>query len=241
MLGHVRAAVEDWPLLQHALKDGAAKLPDGEGAALLRWFLDGNMTLLGYRRVDGDGRIESDLGIARADAAAFMSDGTRAAAIAWFEAGNEAPLLLKADRVATVHRRVPLDLIVLPRRDGGRITGIDIHAGLWTSGALATRPDRVPLLRRRLSDLEEEVGFDPNSHAGKALRHAIYELPHDLLIAFPPAALRQVSLTAMSLSDRPRPKLMLVDEVLGRHIFAFVWLPRDEMTTGAPRSEKSGR
>jgi glutamate dehydrogenase len=232
MLGHVRAAVEDWPLLQHALKDGAAKLPDGEGAALLRWFLDGNMTLLGYRRVDGDGRIESDLGIARADATAFMSDGTRNAAITWFEAGNEAPLLLKADRVATVHRRVPLDLVVLPRRDGGRITGIDIHAGLWTSGALATRPDRVPLLRRRLSDLEEDLGFDPNSHAGKALRHAIYELPHDLLIAFPPAALRQVSLTAMSLSDRPRPKLMLVDEVLGRHIFAFVWLPRDEMTTG---------
>ena len=239
VLSHVRAAVEDWPLLQHALKEGAAKLPDGEGAALLRWFLDGNMTLLGFRRVDADGRIESDLGIARADAAAFMSDGTREAAIAWFAAGNEAPLLLKADRLATVHRRVPLDLIVLPRREDGRIGGIDIHAGLWTSAGLAMRPDRVPLLRRRLSDLEDALGFDPNSHAGKALRHAIYELPHDLLIAIAPAALRQVALTAMSLSDRPRPKLMLVDEVLGRHLFGFVWLPRDEMTTG--RREAIGR
>jgi glutamate dehydrogenase len=239
VLGHVRAAVEDWPMLQHALREGAAKLPDGEGAALLRWFLDGNMTLLGHRRVDGAGRIETDLGIARADETPFMSDATRAAAIAWFEAGNEAPLLLKADRVATVHRRVPLDLVVLPRRDGAAIAGLDIHAGLWTSGALATRPDRVPLLRRRLSDLEEELGFDPSSHAGKALRHAIYELPHDLLIAFPPAALRQVALTAMSLADRPRPKLTLVDEVLGRHLFAFVWLPRDEMTTG--RREALGR
>jgi glutamate dehydrogenase len=239
MLTHVRAAVEDWPLLQHALKDGAARLPDGEGAALLRWFLEGNMTLLGHRRVRADGTIEAELGIARADGSAFMADGTRAAAIAWFEAGNEAPLLLKADRVATVHRRVPLDLIVLPRREDGRITGIDIHAGLWTSSALATRPDRVPLLRRRLADLEETLGFDLHSHAGKALRHAIYELPHDLLIAFPPSALREVALTAMSLSDRPRPKLMLVDEVLGRHLFAFVWLPRDEMTTG--RREAIGR
>jgi len=239
VLAHVRAAVEDWPLLLHALKDGAAKLPDGEGAALLRWFHDGNMTLLGFRRVDAGGTIENELGIARADDSAFMADGTRAAAIAWFEAGNEAPLLLKADRVSAVHRRVPLDLIVLPRRESGRITGIDIHAGLWTSGALATRPDRVPLLRRRLSDLEEELGFDPNSHAGKALRHAIYELPHDLLIAFTGQALKQVALTAMSLSDRPRPKLVLVDEVLGRHLFAFVWLPRDEMTTG--RREAIGR
>jgi glutamate dehydrogenase len=239
VLSHVRAAVEDWPMLQHALREGADRLPDGEGAALLRWFLDGNMTLLGYRREAADGTLADAIGIPRSDATAVWGDAARAAAIAWFEAGNEAPLLLKADRVATVHRRLPLDMVVLPHRDGPRVTGLDIHLGLWTSNALATRPDRVPLLRRRLSDLEEALGFDPASHAGKALRHVLYELPHDLIIAFPPRALKQVALTAMSLADRPRPKLILIDDVLRRHLFAFVWLPREELTTS--RREALGR
>ncbi|NIJ34622.1 NAD-glutamate dehydrogenase [Sphingomonas oligoaromativorans] len=239
VLSHVRAAVEDWPMLQHALREGADRLPDGEGAALLRWFLDGNMTLLGYRREAADGTLADAIGIPRSDATAVWGDAARAAAIAWFEAGNEAPLLLKADRVATVHRRLPLDMVVLPHRDGPRVTGLDIHLGLWTSNALATRPDRVPLLRRRLSDLEEALGFDPASHAGKALRHVLYELPHDLIIAFAPRALKQVALTAMSLADRPRPKLILIDDVLRRHLFAFVWLPREELTTS--RREALGR
>jgi glutamate dehydrogenase len=233
VLADVRAAVEDWPQLQQALREGAAKLPDGEGAALARWFLDGNMTLLGHARADAGGHdAGSALGILRADPAALCGPGVFAAAIRWFENGGEAPLLLKADRLSTVHRRAPLDLVVLPRREDARVIGLDIHAGLWTSSALATRPDRVPLLRRRLADLEEQLGFEPNSHAGKALRHVLHELPHDLAIAFPASALKQVALTAMSLADRPRPKLLLVDELLGRHIFAFAWLPREEMTAG---------
>ena len=36
----------------------------------------------------------------------------------------------------------------------------------------------------------------------------------------------------MSVADRPRAKLVLVRSALGRHLFAFVWLPRDEVSTG---------
>jgi glutamate dehydrogenase len=36
----------------------------------------------------------------------------------------------------------------------------------------------------------------------------------------------------MSVADRPRSKLVLVRSLLGRHLFAFVWLPRDEVSTG---------
>jgi glutamate dehydrogenase len=240
VLAHVRAAVEDWPAMQQALRDGTTRLPDGEGAALLRWFSESNMTLLGYAEADGAGHGASRaLGVLRADPAPLCSPQVIAAAISWFENGGEAPLMLKADRLATVHRRAPLDLVLLPRRDGARVIGVEIHAGLWTSGALATRPDRVPLLRRRLTDIEEELGFDPTSHAGKALRHALHVLPHDLLVALPLAALKRVALTAMSLADRPRPKLVLEEETLGRHLFAFVWLPRDELTTA--RHDAIGR
>jgi len=36
---------------------------------------------------------------------------------------------------------------------------------------------------------------------------------------------------AMSLADRPRPALLLVRSILKGHLFAFVWLPRDELNT----------
>ncbi len=69
-------------------------------------------------------------------------------------------------------------------REGGAIAGVAIHAGLWTSAALSTKPDKVPLLRQRLAALEEKYGFDPRGHAGKALRRTLSVLPHDLLIGF---------------------------------------------------------
>ena len=93
-------------------------------------------------------------------------------------------------------------------------------------------PREVPVLRADLAALESKFGFDPKSHTGKALTHALTALPHDLVTAFDSSSLEELALTAMSLADRPRPALVLVRSALGRHLFAFVWLPRDELTTG---------
>jgi glutamate dehydrogenase len=111
------------------------------------------------------------------------------------------------------------------------VTGLSITAGLWTSAALRASSDKVPVLRTRLAQIEAKYGFDPSSHAGKALHHALSDLPHDLLITFAPSVLEEVALTAMSLADRPRPKIALAPAPLMRQLFAFVWLPRDALTT----------
>jgi glutamate dehydrogenase len=60
--------------------------------------------------------------------------------------------------------------------------------------------------------------------------------PHDLLISFDEEEVRTAALTAMSLADRPRPKLLLLPGALRRHLYAFVWLPRDELTTARRRA-----
>ena len=242
VLADVRAAVADWPRLQRAVAADEAALPQGEGAALLQWFLDGRLTLLGHQlwRADGPenemGAGEA-LGIARnAHKTAILAEFSRNLAIRWFEAGGEAPLLLKSSLISTVHRAVPLDLVLVPIRardeDGGdAIAGLSIHAGLWTSAALNAPPEDVPVLRTRLAQLEAKFGFDPKGHTGKALTHALAQLPHDLAVAFEPEQLEELALTAMSLADRPRPALVLVRSALGRHLFAFAWLPRDDLTT----------
>ncbi|MCB2087394.1 MAG: NAD-glutamate dehydrogenase, partial [Sphingomonadaceae bacterium] len=134
-------------------------------------------------------------------------------------------------RMSNVHRRVPLDLFILPVIEKGRVAALSIHAGVWTSVALGMPPSQVPRLRTQLATMMERFGFDRASHAGKALAHALTALPHDLVISFSDADVERVAATMMSLEDRPRPRLALVEAPLARHLFAFVWMPRDMVST----------
>ncbi|HEU4705467.1 MAG TPA: NAD-glutamate dehydrogenase domain-containing protein, partial [Sphingomicrobium sp.] len=230
MLADVRAAVRDWPQMQAQMRGDAARIEDPEGSALLNWFADGALTLLGYE-VERPGEDSSNcLGVFSIPGAPTDKGGS-VGAIRYFEAGGAVPLIAKAERKSTVHRRVPLDLIVVPIREGGKVTGIGVHAGLWTSQALIQPTEDVPLLRRRLEQLDKEFGFDPHGHSGKALRHAVASVPRDLLVNLSEESGHDLVTMAMSLADRPRPAILLVRSILGGHLFAFVWLPRDELNT----------
>jgi len=223
-LAHVRAAVGDWAAMKTALAVDAGHLGE-EGAALLRWLLERHFTLIGAARFDAKGAMTRPLGIARLVGETLLAPESRAGAMAWL-AKNPGPLLVKSNVISTVHRRAPLDLLIIADGDG-----LSIHAGLWTSSALAAAPQDIPILRQRLLALETKFGFSPDGHAGKALAHALTALPHDLLIAIDQDALETLALTAMSLADRPRPRLVMAKDALDRHLFAFVWLPRDDLTT----------
>ena len=243
-LADVQAAVTDWPAMQAAMAADADRLPDAEGAALLRWFKDGMLTQLGHvirRRDDkpGGGSQRGALGICRRSAKALLAPENYERAFAWFdgdvarggEAHGNAPLIVKSNHLAFVHRRVPLDLFIVPIFEEGKVSALSVHAGVWTSIALATPPDRIPRMRNALGALMERFGFAPQGHDGKALVHALTTLPHDLLIGFSNAALERVATSMMGLVDRPRPRVVLVRAPLDRHLFAFVWLPRDAVST----------
>ncbi|HZG32334.1 MAG TPA: glutamate dehydrogenase, partial [Sphingopyxis sp.] len=231
-LADVRAAVTDWKAMRAAMLADAAMRADGEGAELLRWFEGGAMTQLGHEWRTRAGKAQDALGIARSSSSDLLSPAGLEAAFAWFDKGRAAPLLIKSNRLSSVHRRVLLDLVVVPEMKGKSVERLSIHAGLWTSAALSTPTAKVPVLRAQLDALMTKFGFDPAGHAGKALAHALTALPHDLLIAFDAQSLEDLVLTSMSITDRPRPKLVMVRSALGRHLFAFVWLPRDEVSTG---------
>ncbi len=233
-LADVRAAVADWPKLREAMLDDALRLHDAEGAELLRWFESGMLTQLGHLNRHRDGSHSNVLGICRKSARAILAEASYQRAFAWFEDkanAGRAPLIIKANRLSNVHRRVPLDLFIVPIFDGKQVVALSIHAGVWTSASLATPPAHVPRLRAQLASLNSKFGFDPQGHAGKSLVHAFTALPHDLIIGFSDEDIERVATAMMSLVDRPRPRLVLVEAQLSRHLFAFVWLPRDMIST----------
>jgi glutamate dehydrogenase len=228
VLADVRAAVTDWRAMLGRMKADADSLHerDSESAALLRFLADNNFTLLGHAYADADGRLRDALGILRNETALWDQDAGQAA-VAHLADEQRTVLILKADRISPVHRRAPLDVVMVRQPDGS----LSVHTGLWTSEALRTSAQHVPVLRERLAKLDRELGFAPSSHAGKALAHVVSTLPHDLLISFDEKEVRTAAMAAMSLADRPRPKLLLLPGALRRHLYAFVWLPRDELST----------
>ena len=238
-LGDVRAAVRDWPKMQAAMAADADGLVDSEGAALLRWLKDGMLTQLGHVLRRRDGSQSEVLGICSKSAKAVLAPASFDRAFQWFDrlskpgtkAGLRVPLIVKSNLISQVHRRVPLDLFIVPVIEDGKVSALSVHAGVWTSAALAAAPDRIPRMRAQLAELMTKFGFDPSGHAGKALVHALTALPHDLLIGFSKADLERIATAMMSLIDRPRPRLALVEAPLERHLFAFAWLPRDALST----------
>ena len=229
-LSDVRHAVADWEELKAAMKADVVLLPAEDGA-LLAWLVDNNFTLLGHARFGGDGVLQNGLGIGRDRAESLLSEAARKRALDHYRRGGEGLLVVKSNMLSSIHRRVPLDLLIAPLREGGRIAGLSIHAGLWTSAALGKAPEEIPILRQRLVALQVKYRFDPEGHTGKALSHALANLPHDIAISIGESRLETLVLSAMSIADRPRPMLEIVEPPLDRHLFAFVWLPRDELTT----------
>jgi len=237
-LGDVRAAVTDWPNMRGAMVDDATRAASSntENAALLEWLNGGMLTQLGHLKRTRAGEVSDVLGICRKSAKAILADVSFDRAFKWFDKkGSDGKrrdlLVVKANRLSNVHRRVPLDLFIVPMREGEEVTALSVHAGVWTSAALAAPPAEVPILRKALTDITSTLGFDPSGHAGKALVHAFTTLPHDLLTSFSTSDIERLATTMMSLVDRPRPRVVLVQSALERHIFAFVWLPRDFLST----------
>ncbi|OBX18091.1 glutamate dehydrogenase [Erythrobacter sp. QSSC1-22B] len=232
-LGDVRAAVNDWAQLQDAMLADAGRLEDEEATALLEWLNNGMLTQLGHLERHRDGTVGTALGICRKSAQDLLADTSYDRAFAWFDDPERARalLIIKANRLARVHRRVPLDLFIVPRRKNGKTIALSIHAGVWTSAALAAPPRTVPRLRAQVEAIMERLDFDVGGHAGKALVHALTTLPHDLLIGFSDHDVERIATTMMALVDRPRPRLAMVEAPLARHLFAFVWLPRDMLAT----------
>ena len=229
VLADVRAAVDDWRAMQAQMR-ADAELADPDGAALMNWFADGAMTLLGYEVERGGREGTNGLGIFRFPGEPTDEGGVDEA-IRYFERGGRVPLMAKGDRKSSIHRRVPLDLVAVPIRENGKITAVGVHVGLWTSEALNAPVEEVPVLRSILEELDKRFGYHPAGHSGKALRHALNALPHDLILNLNTDCVERLVMAAMTLADRPQPMIVLVRSILKGHLFAFVWLPRDELTT----------
>ncbi|MDO9498420.1 MAG: NAD-glutamate dehydrogenase, partial [Nocardioides sp.] len=256
VLRDVRESSEDWDKMLAQVRSiitGLASdpppLPGDEiqqAAALLDWLADEHFTFLGYReysleRTTIHGQEEdvlravpgTGLGILRADQEMSASFG-RLPELVKAKAREKTLLVLaKANSRATVHRPAYLDYVgVKTFGPDGEVTGERRFLGLFSSSAYTESLLRIPLIREKAEAVLRHSGFDPRSHAGKALTDTLENYPRDELFHTPVEELAPMAEAAMVARERRGLRILLRADTYGRYVSVLVYLPRDRYNTG---------
>jgi glutamate dehydrogenase len=251
VLRDVRESVEDWPRMQqqvteivdHLRAEPPPTVPPDEidqGVAFLEWLADDHFTFLGYReyhlhREDGEEYLRvvpgTGSGILRDDPDLSVSGKLPAKAA---ERAREHTLLVlaKANSRATVHRPAYLDYVGVKMFDeAGEVIGERRFLGLFSSAAYTESVWHVPLLREKAKRVLHEVGFDPRSHAGKALVDTLETYPRDELFHTPVSELATMAVRVMETRGRRQLRVFARRDTYGRYVSVLVFLPRDRYNT----------
>jgi glutamate dehydrogenase len=212
-----------------------------EVEALLRWLADGHFTFLGYREYDlEDGPAGlalravagTGLGILRHDRQGSRSFAALPPEVRARAREPHLLILTKANSRSTVHRPSYLDYVSVKRLDdAGNVAGEYRFLGLYTHDAYTESITRIPVLRRKLTDVLAGMGLAADSHDGKDLAEFLESYPREELFQTSEAQLIPVAEGVLRLRERPRTRLFLRRDVYGRYMSCLVYLPRDRYTT----------
>ncbi len=252
VLRDVREVVEDWQKMSGTalrLADTLAEEPCvdipaqevAEATELLRWLADDHFTFMGYRDyelrvVDGDDYLRavpgSGLGILRSDSPATDDHGRLPKEVSRRARERRLLVLTKANSRSTVHRPAYLDYVGVKRFDeSGKVVGERRFLGLLTSAAYNESIQRIPVLRRKSSEVLLRSGFPANSHSGKDLLQILETYPRDELFQTSVPDLQVTVLSVLRLQERRQLRLFLRRDDYGRFMSCLVFLPRDRYTT----------
>jgi glutamate dehydrogenase len=251
VLRDVRESVEDWDKMHtqvlaivdelEADPPPLSKTEIEHGQELLRWLANDHFTFLGYReyRLESEGEDEmlravpgTGLGILRSDQDMSTSFGKLPTPVKAKAREKTLLVLAKANSRATVHRPAYLDYVGVKKFDeNGDVIGERRILGLYSSAAYTESLTRIPLLREKATEVLRRIGFDPRSHAGKALMDTLETYPRDELFQTPVDELAPMAEAVMHARERRQVRMFLRRDTYGRYVSVLVYLPRDRYST----------
>jgi len=251
VLGDVRAAVEDWPLMRQRMREIVAEFESTpppvdrseveEVHAFLEWVDGGNFIFLGYRDYDlvrevGEDHLHavegSGLGILRHGSASISTSFARLPTGVRAMARSPQPLILtKADSRSTMHRPLYLDYIGVKRFEAGEVRGERRFLGLYTTAAEEASPRQIPILRGKVERVIRRAAFTAGSHDAKALARTLENYPRDELFQITDDKLFAISMGIVALGERQRVRLFVRSDPYKRFVSCLVFVPRDRYNT----------
>jgi len=137
-------------------------------------------------------------------------------------------LVTKANARSNIHRPAYMDCVAIKQRDEqGKVIGLYCLVGLFSSGAYSTPPRQIPLLRKKVEEVFAAAKITPNSHSGRVVANILDNFPRDLLFQIGTSDLLSTTLGVLSLQERQRTRLFIVQDPFRRFFTCLVYLPRE--------------
>ncbi|HZD26442.1 MAG TPA: NAD-glutamate dehydrogenase domain-containing protein, partial [Alphaproteobacteria bacterium] len=261
VLRDVRLAVDDWRQMLERLEQTVAELAAAPGDDVeetrnfLTWMREDHFTFLGcrdysYRRRGDDGEVavvpESGLGILRDEERHVLTPPSAnaeqdlAPIARQFVARPETLLITKTSVRGTVHRPVHMDYVSVKRfAPDGSVIGERRFVGLFTASAYNRTPRDIPLLRRKVAQVVERAGLEPDSHDGKALLHILETYPRDELFQIDLDTLSRISHGILEIQERPHIRLFVRRDPFDRYFSVLIFVPRERLATDLRKTFES--
>src|SRR5262249_30953682 len=141
-------------------------------------------------------------------------------------------IMTKANSRATVHRSSYLDYVGIKRLSAtGEVIGEWRFLGLYTHMAHTDSITRIPILRRKLTEVYATSGIAAGSHDGRAVAEFMEVYPREELFQTPVAELADVASEVLRLRERMQTRLFMRKDIYGRYVSCLVYLSRDRYNT----------
>jgi len=142
---------------------------------------------------------------------------------------NGLPLAFtKSSLRARVHRQAYSDYIVLKRYGPkGKVVGEHLFMGLYTSRVYTMSPFQMPLIRQRVQEVLDRVGFPVGSHDYKAMCQLIEVHPRDELFNCSADELYQALMAIWQINERRLVRFFMRTDPFEKFVSCLVYMPRD--------------
>jgi glutamate dehydrogenase len=252
VVNDIAITVDDWQAMRTRLGEliteiAEAKLPcsindHDDALEFLKWMLNDNFTLLGYRSYDvkalkGDmalsANVASSLGLMK------RSDGTSERLISKLSSsarelalGVNPLILTKTNSRSRVHRPAHLDYIGVKRFDAkGNVIGEERFVGLFGSAYYTNSALDLPLIKSKVANVCESSGFARGTHAYKALINILETYPRDEILQSNTAELLKNVLGIFQMQERDYSGLFVRRDAFDRFYSCMVYVPRERYNT----------
>ena len=225
-----------------------------EYAAFMKWLDADHYVFLGYRGYDitrgaengqGDGPTlqitpGSGLGIlSKLERSAYREPVALAdipESLRERVLGGRVLTVTKTNAESTVHRPARMDYIGVKKLTDWEVQGEGRFVGLFTSKALSTPVEEIPILRRKLRQVLERDGSPPGSHDFKQIVSIFNSIPREELFWADAGRLYEDIRTVMGEAQERRVRLTVRPDPLARGLAVMVIMPRERFNSEVRRS-----
>ncbi|MGN7661394.1 MAG: NAD-glutamate dehydrogenase [Anaplasma sp.] len=237
-LRSVTCCVGDWqPMLDRVDKLLAQMKGDRSREEIfhfLEWLREDNFVFLGYEEYKKSNtesfvlKKGSSLGLlkAREDSKKLNSESTA------HNNSREPLYVVQSNFISHVHRHGYMVCIGLriPGKSGS-VEREECFYGFFTSSVAFQNARHIPIIRKKIEQVEERSGFLRNGYNGKALLAIVQTFSREELFQFSEDDLFQISMGILFLSSNPKVKLFMLKDVVNNFIGCIIFIPKNIAST----------